>query len=95
VTQAHVRISLEIDSGIRARVYVHTRLMDGTGATSGIGSLGAFDPQHAPELLVGTNLIDYEFPLENLANGTYFLSLDLERPDVSGWTESRTAYQSK
>jgi len=80
------------ESGNRFRdsrwVHLHTRLMDGTGAV-GLIAWSIFDPQHAPELVVGTNLIDYEFPLGNFANGTYSQP-DLERPDVEWLTDSET-----
>jgi lipopolysaccharide transport system ATP-binding protein len=82
VTQSHVRITVNIASEIHARVHVHTRLTDSMGIAAGFGSVGYLDPQNPLALQPGSNRLAYEFPVTQLANGTYFVSIEVWLPDL-------------
>ncbi|MBW4630326.1 MAG: hypothetical protein KME30_00010 [Iphinoe sp. HA4291-MV1] len=58
------------------------RLTDGIGNPVGFGSLGTLNAKHLIKLKLGINTISFRMPINQLAIGKYFISLDLAKPDV-------------
>lgn len=48
---------------------------------SGFGSLGTFNPEEKVQLQPGNNIIPFRLPTSTLANGLYYLGIDLTEPD--------------
>ena len=67
-------------SAAKDRIIVNLRLRDYLGAPIGMASLGGYGPDQMVELEAGTNRLAVTVACPTLANGAYFLDLDLERP---------------
>lgn len=48
---------------------------------SGFGSLGTFNPEEKVQLNPGDNTVQFRLPTSTLANGLYYMSVDLTEPD--------------
>lgn len=48
---------------------------------SGFGSLGTFNPEEKVQLNPGDNTVQFRLPTSTLANGLYYMSIDLTEPD--------------
>ena len=72
--------AIEIASAAQDRIIVNLRLRDYLGAPVGMASLGGFDPAQMLELQAGNNHFAITIACPTMANGSYFLDLDLERP---------------
>ncbi|MBD2099631.1 ABC transporter ATP-binding protein [Leptolyngbya sp. FACHB-261] len=77
-----VRIDVEVFTNEPKQVSLDLRLSDGMGSPVGYGSFGALDPTKLVELKSGLNRISFTLSTEQLAVGTYSISLDLTLPDV-------------
>ena len=77
-----LRIELEISAGEKHRVSLDLRLADGTGVPAAFGSLGTLDGARKIALDPGSTALTVEMPTAHLANGSYFISLDLTEPFV-------------
>jgi lipopolysaccharide transport system ATP-binding protein len=75
-----MHFELAIWSDERRRVSLDVRLSDSSGGAVGFGSLGTFDREELICLEEGINNVRASFPLSNLANGSYTLSVDLTLP---------------
>lgn len=75
----HVGVTVEsAENGVTA---LDIRLTSLNMEPSGFGSLGTFNPDKKIKLQKGKNDIRFSFASDNLANGLYYLSLDLSDPD--------------
>ena len=72
--------AIEIASAAQDRIIVNLRLRDYLGSPVGMASLGGYDPDLMLELQPGANRFDVVIACPTLANGRYFVDLDLERP---------------
>lgn len=76
-----VSVEVTVESTTNAQAALDLRLTTINMEASGFGSLGTFNPDHKVQLQQGSNSIQFTFPTTNLANGLYYLSLDLTEPD--------------
>ena len=77
-----VRLDVEIQSDSRMQVSVDLRLTDDLGRAVGYGSLGNLNEKELVELGKGTSWLTFGFPIRQLAEGKYYMSIDLSKPDV-------------
>ena len=77
-----LRIALEIAAGENCRPCLDLRLVDGAGVPVAFGSLGTLDGDKRIALSPGSNALTIELPTSQLANGSYFITLDLSEPFV-------------
>ena len=80
--EAKVTLYVEIQSDAARHVGLDLRLTDGVGRPVGYGSLGAFNEGELVLLQIGKTLLTLSFPACHLAEGTYYISMDLTTPDV-------------
>jgi lipopolysaccharide transport system ATP-binding protein len=78
-----IQIVVEIFAEEIGKAAIDLRLSDSVGVPVGRGNLGSFRPSQIIELDTGLNHISFTFPINQLAVGTYFISLDLSFP----WAE--------
>jgi lipopolysaccharide transport system ATP-binding protein len=78
----HLKIDLEIQSGIQKKLSLDIRLANNNEVPIGFGSMGAFDPKYLLEINPRRNNVSLLFPIYQLAVGTYYISIDLTIPDV-------------
>lgn len=64
------------------KVCIDVRLVDALGVPVGYGSLGALDDSKLVGLKPGKNTFTIEMPQHQLAQGKYFISIDLTEPDI-------------
>jgi lipopolysaccharide transport system ATP-binding protein len=76
-----VHVEAVVESANTGAVAMDLRLTTINMEPSGFGSLGTFNPDHKIQLKEGKNTIQFSFPTGKLANGLYYLSLDLTEPD--------------
>jgi lipopolysaccharide transport system ATP-binding protein len=77
-----IHIDLEIESDEERRVSLDLRLIDDIGRPVGYGSLGAFNENELLKIGKGVTSIMLDFPTGQLADGTYYICIDLTQPDV-------------
>jgi lipopolysaccharide transport system ATP-binding protein len=77
-----MRITISVVSSETHAVGLDLRVCDRMGAPVGYGSLGAFDERSMLRLRPGSNTCAFAMPVDHLANGSYYLSLDLTVPFV-------------
>ena len=75
-----LRIALSIFAAERCAVSLDLRLADGMGVPVAFGSLGTFCGEREVALNPGANPLVIELPTDQLANGSYFISLELTEP---------------
>jgi lipopolysaccharide transport system ATP-binding protein len=76
-----VLVDLEIESSESALAALDVRLTTINMEPAGFGSLGTFNPDQKIELKSGKNAVHFSFDTKKMANGLYYLSLDLTEPD--------------
>jgi lipopolysaccharide transport system ATP-binding protein len=72
--------AIDIASASKDRLIVNLRLRDYLGSPIGMASLGGYAPEQMVELHPGDNRFVIKMICPTMANGRYFLDLDLERP---------------
>ncbi|MFZ4596826.1 MAG: ABC transporter ATP-binding protein [Verrucomicrobiaceae bacterium] len=77
-----LHVDLLIHADKRRAVSLDVRVLDASGTPVGYGSLGTLDESKRLRLLAGTNAIAFTLDTKILANGNYFLSLDVSEPFV-------------
>jgi lipopolysaccharide transport system ATP-binding protein len=77
-----IQIDLQISTELACHVGVCLRLCDGMGHRLGYGDLGETRPDQLIKLNSGLNLIKFTLPINNLALGQYYFSLDISVPWV-------------
>ena len=75
-----LRVEVTISADRARSLIVNARVRDALGAPLGMASLGGFDPQTMVRLNPRINRLTMEVILPPLANGNYFVDLDLEEP---------------
>lgn len=80
-SEGKVFIDVMIESTQPALAALDVRLTTINMEPVGFGSLGTFNPDRKIELTKGNNPVRFSFPSSTLANGLYYLSLDLTDPD--------------
>lgn len=80
--ESYIQIDAEIFSDKEKSVALEVILTDVLGAPIGFGSLGSLNPNQLLKLKVGQNTISFILPINQLALGKYFISLDVTQPDV-------------
>ena len=78
----YVKVETEIFTEKQKRVSLDLRLTDGLGSPVGFGSLGALNTNDQILLELGSNKITFALPINQLALGTYLISIDLTQPEV-------------
>jgi len=76
-----VNVDVIVESTETASVALDVRLITLNMEPSGFGSLGTFNPANKVRLEKGKNSVRFSFEAASLANGLYYLSLDLTDPD--------------
>jgi lipopolysaccharide transport system ATP-binding protein len=76
-----VEIDVTIESAESAVAALDVRLTTINMEPAGFGSLGTFNPDRKIQLAKGRNKVRFVFNAGTLANGLYYLSLDLTDPD--------------
>ena len=77
-----IQIETEIRSGSAIQVSLDIRLTDDVGRPVGYGSLGSFNEEEMVLLSKETTFVTFAFSAKDLAEGIYYLSMDLSQPDV-------------
>ena len=77
-----MKFNLSISSPHAQRVALDVRLTDRLAAPVGYGSLGSLDSGQMVQLKRGENKVAFILPVDQLANGSYSVSLDLTIPFV-------------
>jgi lipopolysaccharide transport system ATP-binding protein len=75
-----ISVEVSIWSDSDRLVALDLRLKDSIATPTGFGSLGTLDPNKSIALHAGYNCIRFSFAVDMLANGRYFISLDLTMP---------------
>ncbi|KAB8330878.1 ATP-binding cassette domain-containing protein [Scytonema tolypothrichoides VB-61278] len=78
----NISIETEIFSSKEANVALELRLIDSVGNAVGFGSFGALNYDEMIQLKPGSNRVSFLLPINQLALGKYFISLDLTKPGV-------------
>ena len=73
-------VLLKIYAESRQKVALDLRLGDRTACSVGFGDLGTTQSDRLIDLHPGFNLVSFLLPVDRLAVGTYFISLDLALP---------------
>jgi lipopolysaccharide transport system ATP-binding protein len=76
-------ITIQIGSEVAKSVCLECRLMDELGNSIGFGALGMFNSEQMLNVQSGITEVTFTFPINYLAIGSYYISLDLTMP----WTE--------
>jgi lipopolysaccharide transport system ATP-binding protein len=58
---------------------------------AGFGSLGTFNPKEKVQLQPGDNIVQFRIPTSTLANGLYYMSIDLTEPDKEYYDRAEQA----
>jgi lipopolysaccharide transport system ATP-binding protein len=77
-----VRVELRLAGTAGERVSLDLRVMDSMASPVGFGSLGAFDDCEKIELSDGLTAVEFDILTDQLAVGSYHISLDLTWPEV-------------
>jgi lipopolysaccharide transport system ATP-binding protein len=80
--KSEVQLDLEIFTAEKRRTSIDLRLTDGMTVSVGFGSLGGLNSSQMLELKPGLNKFSFSLPINQLAVGTYLISLDLTLPDI-------------
>jgi len=80
--RAAVRIDVTVESPSEQKLSLDVRLEDRSGTPIGYGSLGSLDKNQMIQMYPGMNSVSLLLPIDQLANGSYFVSLDLIVPSV-------------
>ena len=72
--------TIHIASASKDRIIVNLRVRDYLGSPVGMASLGGYEPERMLALDPGNNHFAITIACPTMANGRYFLDLDLERP---------------
>jgi lipopolysaccharide transport system ATP-binding protein len=86
--QSFIQFEVEIYSHESNLVALELRLTDAIGNPAGFGSLGALNPNDKLKLKPGINSISFELPINQLALGKYFVSLDITRPEIEYYDQA-------
>lgn len=81
-TPDYVKIETEIFTEKQKQVSLDLQLTDSLGAPVGFGSLGALNANEQILLESGSNKISFALPVNQLALGSYLISIDLTQPEV-------------
>lgn len=76
-----LNITAEISASVNVSAAMDVRLSTVNMEPAGFGSLGTFDPASKISLKPGSNQISFAINTNQLANGLYYLSVDLTEPD--------------
>jgi len=79
-SEGGIVVRAEVMAGAAQSIIVNARIRDPIGAPLGMASLGGFDPGQLVQLAAGRNAIAMQVCLPPLANGNYFVDLDIEEP---------------
>jgi hypothetical protein len=92
---AAAHLELTISCGARYTASLDFRLLDSTGVPVGLASLGTFDDGHQLALQPGLTRLRMEITTTSLANGSYYVCLDLANPFVEYYdrTENCLSFQ--
>jgi len=77
-----IQITLEIFSESQQKLALELRLYDVLASPVGFGDLGRVRPSQLITLKPGINTIVFQFPIYQLAMGSYSISLDLTLPKI-------------
>ncbi|MFQ4140817.1 polysaccharide ABC transporter ATP-binding protein [Chlorogloeopsis sp. ULAP02] len=77
-----IQIDLEIFTELNCNVALSLRLYDAMLIPVGYGEFGESQPNQLVELSPGLNTVSFHLPINQLALGSYFISLDLSLPWV-------------
>jgi lipopolysaccharide transport system ATP-binding protein len=77
-----IQINLSIQTNEEYKVSLELRLSDRIGTPVGFGNFGIYRANEAIELKMGLNFLSFNLPIDRLAVGSYFISLDLAVPWV-------------
>jgi lipopolysaccharide transport system ATP-binding protein len=89
---ARIQLDIEIESDEERRVSVDLRLIDDVGRPIGYGSLGAFNEKELVKLIRGTTSMTLAFPIDQLADGVYYISIDLTKPDIEYYDRAENCF---
>ncbi|GAB4132135.1 MAG: hypothetical protein Fur0041_03140 [Bacteroidia bacterium] len=84
-------LSAIVNSDEERRVAMDIRLQTLNMEAAGMGSLGTFNPEQKIKLKSGENSTEFELSTKNLANGLYYLSIDLTEPDKEYYDRAEQA----
>ena len=73
---------IQVSTEIAGNVAISLRLCDGMGHSFGYGEIGESRPDQLIKLNSGLNLIKFTLPINHLALGQYYFSLDISIPWV-------------
>ena len=73
-----ITVEAQIVSKSDRAMIINARFRDQLGAPLGMASLGGFDPDRMVQLAPGSTNVVFKIDMPLLANGTYFVDLDLE-----------------
>jgi lipopolysaccharide transport system ATP-binding protein len=79
---SHIQIDVEIFSDKPKVIALELLLTDATGNPIAFASLGSLNPNKLINVKSGNNPISFLLPINQLALGKYFISLDVTQPDV-------------
>ena len=85
-----IQINAEISTTSECKVALCLRLHDAAGASVGFGDLGESRSSQLIALITGLNKISFTLPVNQLALGSYFISLDLSQPWVEFYDRAET-----
>jgi lipopolysaccharide transport system ATP-binding protein len=87
-SEESIQVEVNIISPSHNKASLDVRLSDDIGAPVGFGSLGTFSTLQMIELNPGENQILFKFSTNQLAIGSYSISLDLTLPDIKFYDRS-------
>ncbi|MBO3460964.1 ABC transporter ATP-binding protein [Aetokthonos hydrillicola Thurmond2011] len=79
---SYIQIDVEIFSSEEKIVALELLLADAIGNPVGFGTLGALNPDQSIHLEPGSNPVSVILPINQLALGKYYISLDLTKPEI-------------
>lgn len=79
---SHIQIDVEIFSNEEKFVALELLLTDAIGNPIGFGTLGALNPDEIIQLKTGYNNVSFILPINQLALGKYYISLDVTKPEI-------------
>ncbi len=86
-----LKLSVKVESKMRGLVALDIRLANINMEPAAFGSIGTFDPDHKLAFIEGSNIISMEIKTDQLANGLYYVSIDLKEPDKEYYDRAEQA----
>jgi lipopolysaccharide transport system ATP-binding protein len=87
-SEESIQVEVNIVSPSHNKTSLDVRLSDEVGVPVGFGSLGTLSTVQMVELNPGENYISFKFSTNQLAIGSYSISLDLTLPDIKFYDRS-------